>query len=106
MRHGGAAFAWSRAWRGTRAADYTITPADGRGAIEAGVRFGAVWVDPDAIARFAAPGSSGRALGGGVALSWLPSAATRVSVSYDLTAEDRGVTRREHAFVLRVQQGF
>lgn len=106
LRHGGAATAWSRVWRGTRAADYTIAPADARGAIEAGVRLGAVWVDPDAIARFAAPGSSGRAVGGGVALSWLPSAATRVSLAYDLTVEDQGSVRREHAFIFRVQQGF
>lgn len=106
LRHGGAAFAWSRAWRGTRAADYTITPVDARGAWEAGLRIGAVWVDPDAIARFAAPGSSGRALGGGVAVSWLPSAATRMSLAYDLTVEDQGSVRREHAIILRVQQGF
>lgn len=106
LRHGGAATAWSRVWRGTRAADYTITPADARGAFEAGVRFGAVWIDPDALARFAAPGSSGRAIGTGAALSWLPSASTRVSASYDVTVEDRGGRRVEHAVFVRVQQSF
>jgi phosphate-selective porin OprO and OprP len=106
LLHGGAAMAWSRVWRGVRAADYVVTPSDDRGAIEAGWRLGAAWVDPDAVRRFGAVGAAGRGLSGGVAVSWLPSAATRISVAYDLTREDRGAQRTEHAMVLRVQQGF
>jgi hypothetical protein len=63
-------------------------------------------VDPDAVRRFGAAGASGRGLSGGVALSWLPTAATRMSVSYDLTREDRGTQRTEHAVIVRVQQSF
>ncbi|MFN8878378.1 MAG: porin [Gemmatimonadota bacterium] len=106
LLHGGFGAAWSRVWRGTRAGDYTIVPADARGAIEAGLRGGGVWVDRDALGRFAAPGSSGRAIGLGAALSWLPAVTTRLALSYDVTIEDRGANRIEHAIILRVQQGF
>ena len=104
--HGGASAAWSRVWRGVRAADYVVTPSHARGAIEAGGRLGAAWVDPDALRRFGAAGASGRGLSTGAALSWLPTTATRLTVGYDLTREDRGAQRTEHAIVLRVQQGF
>lgn len=105
-RHGGFGASYARVWRGTRAADYAITPANDRGAIEAGVRVGGVRADEVAWTRYAEPGSARSALSAGAALSWLPTRTTRLAASYDVTRLERARTRLEQAIIVRWQQTF
>jgi hypothetical protein len=106
VKHRGVGAAWSIVRGGQRAPNYVITPTTSTGALEWGVRAGVVRVDKNAVALFAEPGSTASAMSGGAAISWLPSAVTRVALSYDLTRLDRANQRLEHAVIIRVQQVF
>lgn len=106
VKHHGVGAAWSIVRGGRRASNSVITPTAARGALEWGLRAGLVQVDDVGRDLLAEPGSAARARGAGVAVAWLPSAATRMSVSYDQTRLDRGHQHTEHAVMLRVQQMF
>lgn len=106
VRHVGLGAGISVVHGGQRLADYRIVPSAGRGALEWGLRAGAVSVGDDAVARFGAPGSVARAANVGVALGWLPTAFTRFTASYDIMRLGRSRSNAEHAFIVRVQQQF
>lgn len=106
VKHVGFGAAWSIVRGGRRTADYAITPSSDRGALEWGVRIGSVQVEEAAVASLAEPGSAARARNVGAAISWLPSAVTRLSLGYDVTRLDRVRLPREHAVIVRVQQVF
>ncbi len=106
IKHRGVGAAWSIVRGGQRAANYAITPTSARGAVEWGVRVGAVQVEKRAVALFAEPGSATGAFAAGLAVSWLPSSLTRLAVSYDFTRLDRVRERTEHAVIVRAQQAF
>jgi hypothetical protein len=89
---------------GRRGANYAVTPTAARGAFEWGLRMGALSVEKNAVQRFGEPGSATGARGGGVVLSWLASAVTRLALSYDVTRLDRAKQRVEHTVILRAQQ--
>jgi hypothetical protein len=50
--------------------------------------------------------SSTHARTGGVAVSWLPSSLTRLTMAYDLTDRRSDTAPQEHALLIRWQQGF
>jgi hypothetical protein len=106
VKHLGFGAALSVLRGGRRAPNFTITPDAGRSAWEWGVRVGLVRVEENALAEFAEAGSASRALSGGGVISWLPSTATRLALSYDVTAIDRPRRDTEHAIIVRVQQAF
>lgn len=106
VKHRGFGAAWSVVRGGQRAANYAITPTSTRGALEWGVRMGSVAVEDDAVSNLAEPGSAARAQSAGIAVSWLPSAVTRLTAAYDATRLDRNERRYEHAIIVRVQQTY
>lgn len=108
-------------WRGSRGPGDEVRPDTGArsGAVEVGTRAGGVRVGRAAVERVASDGTPPAVTlaNGGVAVSWLPSARTRLAASYDYTALRRlpapaGTPGRpaapgaEHALVVRVQQAF
>jgi hypothetical protein len=100
------------AWRGahviggTRRASQEVLPTTSRGAMDLGARvsFLAVWGED--IGRAITRRSVTRATSGGVAVGWIPTSLTRLSMAYELTVTPPGRSVREHALLLRVQQGF
>jgi phosphate-selective porin OprO/OprP len=91
---------------GRRLASQDIVPTTSRGAIDVGVRLGTLGVWGDGIETVVTRRSVTHAVSGGVAVAWIPTALTRLSLAYDQTkvSRERGV--REHLLLLRVQQGF
>lgn len=95
-----------RVWNGRQLPSQEIQPASSRGAIEFGLRAGALGTWGDGAGTLLSARSQRRATSAGVALGWIPGSLTRVSVAYDVTATDRLRRVREHALMVRVQQGF
>ena len=103
-----AALAWRAAYvlGGTRRPTQEIVPTGPRGATDIGVRAGSLSAWGDALSTRITRRSVTHAFSGGVAVGWVPTALTRLSLAYDitLTRPDRAV--REHFLLLRVQQSF
>ncbi len=96
----------NRVWNGRQLPSQEIEPASARGAIEFGLRAGALGTWGEGAATLLSTRSQRRASSAGVALGWVPGTLTRMSVAYDVTATDRLRRVREHALMVRVQQGF
>ncbi len=100
------------AWRmahvvgGTRRPTQEVVPATGRGALEVGVRAAALGVWGEDLGAVITRRSVTHAASGGVAVGWIPTALTRMSLAYDITRVPTDARVREHALQLRVQQGF
>jgi phosphate-selective porin OprO/OprP len=95
-----------RVWNGRQLPSQEVVPESARGAIEAGLRVASLGSWGDGAGRLLSARSERRATSAGVAVGWIPGALTRVSVAYDITTTDRQQRVREHALMLRVQQGF
>lgn len=96
----------ARVWNGTRSRQQEIAPRGRVGAFDVGVRAGVVGAWGDDLASVLARGSATHASTGGAAVSWLPTALTRVTLGYDVTVRRRSSAAREHALMARWQQGF
>ena len=96
----------NRVWNGRQLPSQEIQPASSRGAIEFGLRAGALGTWGDGAGTLLSARSQRRASSAGVALGWIPGSLTRLSIAYDVTATDRLRRVREHALMVRVQQGF
>jgi hypothetical protein len=100
------------AWRvahvvgGTRRPTQEVVPSTSRGAFEVGVRAAALGVWGNDLRAVITRRSVTHAASGGVAVGWIPTALTRLSLAYDITRVPTEPTLREHALLLRVQQGF
>ena len=100
------------AWRGahviggTRRNSQEVLPSNSRGAIDLGARIAVLGVWGEDIGRVITRRSVTRATSGGVAVGWIPTSLTRLSLTYELTVVPPGRSVREHALFLRVQQGF
>lgn len=103
---GAATVRLARVWNGVRANTQDITPRNARGAIDLGARAGVVSAWGDGLDAFISRRSSTHAYTAGLAMSWVPTRLTRLSAAYDLTARTAVVSPREHALVMRWQQGF
>lgn len=103
-----AALVWRAAYvlRGTRRPTQEIVPAGPRGAMDIGVRAGSLSAWGDALSTLITRRSVTHALSGGVAVGWVPTALTRLSVAYDITLTQPERAVREHFLLLRVQQSF
>ncbi len=91
---------------GTRRPTQEVVPAGTRGAIDVGLRLGALAAWGDDIRAVITRRSATHALSAGTAIAWIPTTLTRLSLAYDVTTvrRERGV--REHLLLVRVQQGF
>lgn len=100
------------AWRaghvigGTRRATQEVLPTTGRGAVDLGARVSVLGVWGEDIERVITRRSVTHAASGGVAVGWIPTTLTRLSLAYELTVVPPGRAVREHALLMRVQQGF
>lgn len=100
------------AWRaghvigGTRRATQDVVPASTRGAVDVGARVSILGVWGEDIGRVITRRSVTHAASGGFAVGWIPTALTRLSLAYELTGVSPGRVVREHALLMRVQQGF
>jgi phosphate-selective porin OprO/OprP len=100
------------AWRaahvvgGTRRPTQEVLPDGPRGAVDLGVRLAALGVWGEDIAGVLTRRSVTHAVSGGAAVGWIPTPLTRLSLAYDVTVVRPGRAVREHALLLRVQQGF
>jgi hypothetical protein len=103
---GAATLRLGHVWNGVRANTQEITPRSARGALDLGVRGGALSAWGDGLDAVLGRRSSRRAHTAGVAVSWLPTRLTRLSVSYDHTSRSEAAMPREHALAVRWQQGF
>jgi phosphate-selective porin OprO/OprP len=103
-----AALAWRAAYvlGGTRRPTQEIVPTGPRGAMDLGVRAGSLSAWGDALPSFITRRSVTHALSGGVAVGWVPTALTRLSLAYDITLTQPARAVREHFLLLRVQQSF
>lgn len=91
---------------GTRRPTQEVLPEAARGAVDVGVRAAALGVWGEDMAAVITRRSVTHAWSGGAALGWIPTPLTRLSLAYDLTVVRPGREVREHALLLRVQQGF
>jgi phosphate-selective porin OprO and OprP len=91
---------------GTRSASQEVLPTTERGAIDIGARVSVLGVWGEDIGRVITRRSVTHAASGGVAVGWIPTSLTRLSLAYELTVVPPRHTIREHALLLRVQQGF
>jgi phosphate-selective porin OprO/OprP len=96
----------SRVWNGRQLPSQDVVPASPRGALELGLRAGALGSWGDGASTLLSARSERRAASAGVALGWVLGPLTRLSLAYDATATDRLRVVREHALMFRVQQGF
>lgn len=96
----------ARVWNGTRSRLQEITPRSASGAFDVGVRGGVLGTWGDGLPAILTRGSATHARTLGLAVSWLPSSLTRVTVAYDVTERRRSSAPREHALFVRWQQGF
>jgi len=100
------------AWRGahviggTRRPSQEVLPSNSRGAVDLGARIAILGVWGEDIGRVITRRSVTRATSGGVAVGWIPTSLTRLSLAYEVTVVPPGRSVREHALLLRVQQGF
>jgi hypothetical protein len=93
-------------WNGKHLPSQDIVPHSARGAFEAGLRAGTLGSWEDGAASLLSPLSDRRVVSAGVAVGWILSTLTRMSLAYDVTATDGWSRVREHALMLRVQQAF
>jgi hypothetical protein len=91
---------------GTRRTTQEVMPTSRRGAVDFGARLSTLGVWGDDIERVITRRSVTRATSGGVAVGWIPTAHTRLSLAYEMTVVPPAQTVREHALLMRVQQGF
>jgi phosphate-selective porin OprO/OprP len=91
---------------GTRRATQEVQPIAPQGAFDLGARLSVLGVWGDSLDTVITRRSVTHATSGGVALAWIPTLQTRLSLAYDLTLVSPARTVREHALLLRVQQGF
>jgi hypothetical protein len=77
-----------------------------RGALEVGLRIGALGNWGSGAGTLLSARSERRVASAGAAVVWVPGSLTRLSVAYDITATDRLRNVKEHALMLRVQQAF
>ena len=96
----------ARTWNGVRQRTQEIRPTSRRGAIDLGVRAGAMRVWEPGPATLLSRGSSARVRTAGVAVSWLPTPLTRLTLAYDITTRRGSNAPTEHALLARWQQGF
>lgn len=96
----------ARVWNGVRFGAQEIRPLSARGAVEVGARAGVVEAQGDALSGLLTRSSVTGASTAGVAVSWLPSALTRMTVGYDITVRRGSSAPHEHALLARWQQGF
>lgn len=91
---------------GTRRTTQEVVPTSSRGAVDFGARIAALGVWGKDIERVITRRSVTHAASGGLAVGWIPTPHTRLSLAYEMTVVPPGQTVREHALLLRVQQGF
>ncbi len=96
----------ARVWNADRLRSQELLPRSARGAIEVGARGGVVSAWGEGLASLVTRASSTHARTGGVAVSWLPSSLTRLTMAYDLTDRRSDTAPHEHALLIRWQQGF
>lgn len=92
-------------FHGTRDIGQEITPRSARGALEIGARVGMLRLRDDQAIRVLSSASVRRAHTGGVAVSWIPTSTTRLSVAVDVTGPSFG-GRHEQVGIMRWQQSF
>jgi hypothetical protein len=83
-----------------------VLPRHARGALDLGVRAATLSVWGNDIGAVITRRSITHAVSGGVAIGWIPTSLTRLSLAYDVTVVRPGREVREHALLMRVQQGF
>lgn len=103
---GAAAVRTARVWNGERTRMQEVMPRSARGALEIGVRAGVIGAWGDSLPSLISRASTTHATTGGVAVSWLPTTLTRVTMAYDVTQRRGGTAPYEHALLARWQQGF
>lgn len=91
---------------GTRRASQEVLPTSDHGAIDVGARVSMLGVWGEDIGRVITRRSVTHGASGGLAVGWIPTSLTRLSMAYELTVVSPGRVVREHALLLRVQQGF
>lgn len=91
---------------GTRRPSQEVLPSSTRGALDLGVRVAVLGVWGERIGEVITRRSVTHAASGGAAVGWIPTPLTRLSLAYDITIVRPGREVREHALLLRVQQGF
>ncbi|HMS02291.1 MAG TPA: porin [Gemmatimonadaceae bacterium] len=91
---------------GERRPTQEVLPRHARGALDLGVRAATLSVWGDDIGAVITRRSITHAASGGVAIGWIPTSLTRLSLAYDVTVVRPGREVREHALLMRVQQGF
>lgn len=103
---GAASVRLAHVWNGVRANSQEVTPRSARGALDVGVRAGTVSAWEDGLEAFLTRRSSTSAHAAGIAMSWVPTRLTRLSAAYDYTVRTAAAAPREHALMVRWQQGF
>jgi phosphate-selective porin OprO/OprP len=96
----------ARVWNGTRSRLQEIVPRNRTGAFDLGVRGGVVGTWGEGLGAIVTRGSVTHARTAGVAVSWLPSVLTRLTLGYDITTRRSSSAPHEHAVLARWQQGF
>lgn len=96
----------NRVWNGRQLPSQEIVPASARGALEVGLRIGALGNWGGGAGTLLSARSERRVASAGAAVAWVPGSLTRLSVAYDITATDRLRNVKEHALMFRVQQAF
>lgn len=96
----------ARVWNGTRSRLQEIVPRNRTGALDLGVRGGVVGTWGEGLGAIVTRGSVTHARTAGVAVSWLPSVLTRLTLGYDITTRRSSSAPHEHAVLARWQQGF
>ena len=103
---GAATLRLARTWNGVRSQLHEVMPSTARGALDVGVRAGLIAAWGDGLASSVTRTSATHAQTGGLAVSWVPTRLTRMTVAYDLTVRRPAGTSREHSVLARWQQGF
>lgn len=93
-------------WHGQRVGAQEVLPHSSRGAVEVGARAGVVEAQGGALPGLITRSSVTGASTAGVAVSWLPTPLTRMTVGYDITVRRASSAPHEHALLARWQQGF
>lgn len=96
----------ARAWNAERTRTQEVIPRSPRGAVEVGVRGGFIGAWGDSLPTLLSRASVTHAHTGGIAVSWLPTALTRLTMAYDITRRRQPTAPQEHALLVRWQQGF
>jgi hypothetical protein len=91
---------------GVRRATQEVQPTAPHGAFDVGARASVLGVWGDSLDAVITRRSVTHATSGGVAVAWIPTPRTRLSLAYDITLVPPARQVREHALLLRVQQGF